>query len=153
MTPEQIQQARRVLLREEGVRLQPYKDHLGNWTIGVGRYMGPDLEKFTITESTANQMLIEDMMIAFTALERIYGRERVQKMTTPRIVALLSMAFQMGEAGLLKFTKMNQAVRDGDWEKAREYGAESVWAKQQTPKRADRTLRLLTENNFEAYEV
>lgn len=153
MTPEQIQQSRRVLLHEEGVRLKPYQDHLGNWTIGVGRLIGKDIRQFTISERTADQMLLEDMMIAFTAIERIYGRERVAKFTTPRVVALVSMAFQMGEAGLLKFTKMNQAIREGDWETAAEMGRQSLWYREQTPKRAERMMRLLTDNNFEAYQT
>ena len=40
-----INRLKKSLIEHEGLRYEPYKDHLGNWTIGVGHYIPKDQEE------------------------------------------------------------------------------------------------------------
>ena len=59
-----------------------------------------------------------------------------------RAIVLLSMAYQMGVGGLLKFRKMLAAIEDNDWPEAEKQALDSRWAKQ-TPDRAKRHAEIL----------
>ena len=55
----------------EGVRLTAYQDQVGVWTIGYG-HTGPDVTPgLTITQEQANNLLMEDIAGAATAVNRL----------------------------------------------------------------------------------
>ena len=60
------------LLRDEGKRLTPYRDTLGNWTVGIGHQLRPGEPRQPITESQCRNYLISDIVDAEHRLDRIH---------------------------------------------------------------------------------
>jgi len=122
------------LRRDEGVRRSAYQDHLGYWTIGVGRLIderkGGGLRDSEIGLLLAND--IEDRVRTLTdALPWFAGLDPIRQ------AVLLNMAFQLGTAGLLAFTTTLTHVRAGRYIEASKAMLQSKWATQ-TPERAMR---------------
>ena len=123
---------RNLLLRDEGFRRSAYQDHLGYWTIGVGRLIdarkGGGIsreEAFFLLENDVNSKETElrAHFPPFSTLDRV------------RKAVLLSMAFQMGVMGLMAFRNTLRAVEERRWNDAAEGMLGSLWARQ-TPGRA-----------------
>jgi len=115
--------------RHEGLRLYPYQDTLGFWTIGYGRC----IEKKGITPQEAEIMLRRDVGEAIARYEDLPADVR-QKCNRARQDVLVSMIFQMGYLGVLKFKRMLGAIAAGDFERASREMENSLWARQ-TPRR------------------
>lgn len=130
MIPELVRQ----LKGDEGEVLHAYQDHLGFWTIGVGRLIdkrkGGGLRPFESDYLLRND--IEDRI-------NDVGKRLpwFQELDDARRGVLLNMAFQMGTEGLLGFKNTLEMVRRGEYEKAAEGMLNSKWA-EQTPERAKR---------------
>ena len=139
------------LRREEGVISYAYQDHLGYWTIGVGRLI--DKRKGgRLTDAEINVLLANDIAEKRAQLARdpdtAAAWERV-KGDPVRAVALLSMGFQMGvgasgkdDAGLSGFDSSLALVAAGRFADAAAAMLKSLWAKQ-TPERAQRVAAML----------
>jgi lysozyme len=124
----------RQLKGDEGVRKCAYQDHLGFWTIGVGRLVdarkGAGLRDDEITYLLNND--IDDRINAVgKALPWFQNLDDVRK------GCLLNMAFQLGTDGLLGFKNTLALIRDGKYAEAAEAMLLSRWA-EQTPARAKR---------------
>lgn len=127
------------LKREEGCVLQAYQDHLGYWTIGIGRLID-GRKGGGITEEEAEFLLGNDIDKVRRKLNMAIPWWNGQP---PEIrVALASMAFQMGAQGMLNFRKMLAALERGNREKAAEEALDSAWARQ-TPERARRVAAMI----------
>jgi lysozyme len=130
----------RQLKGDEGVKPCAYQDHLGFWTIGVGRLVdgrkkGAGLRPDEITYLLNND--IDDRINALTkALPWFQDLDDVRK------GVLIAMAFQMGTEGLLGFERTLSLIRDGKYENAAHAMLQSKWA-QQTPERAQRMAEQL----------
>lgn len=115
---------RDLLIKHEGLRLRPYRDTVGKLTIGVGR----NLDDKGISEDEAFIMLDNDIKdtktILFKALPWAF------QLDEPRQIVLLSMAFNMGLAGLLEFKNTLNAVETGDYSGAAKHMLNSKWAAQ-----------------------
>ena len=101
------------LKRHEGLWLEPYRDHKGNWTIGYGHFMGPG--KFVISKRIADAILDEDLHRAtfeYTTL----GWE----LDPVRRDVVIEMIFWHGLRGFLGFRKAIAAIEREDWETAAE---------------------------------
>lgn len=127
------------LVRDEGWQESPYRDSLGFLTIGYG---------FLIDERKPVKLPREvgELWLRIAAEERWHSLlnrlpwladqpEDVQR-------ALANMAYQMGPDGVLKFSKMLLALRNGSRERAAAESLDSTWAKQ-TPLRAQRVAKLI----------
>ena len=133
----------RHLLREEGERLEPYVDSMGYWTIGVGHlidsrkggHLPGYINAFPITEEQSRGLLLEDVREKRKNLE--IALPWLPSLSPTRQCVLLSMAFQMGIAGLLKFRTTLSRTRRGDYNGAAASMLQSLWASQ-TPDRAAR---------------
>lgn len=124
----------RLLRGEEGEVLTEYKDHLGYSTIGVGRLI--DARKGGgITAEESAYLLSNDIQKKLSELER--KLPWIKELDEARRGVLLSMAFQMGTAGLLGFKNTLEMVRTGRYTDAAKGMLNSLWAKQ-TPQRAKR---------------
>ena len=64
-------------------------------------------------------------------------------MTDARKRALANMCFQLGADGLSKFKRMIAAIFDENWEQAAIEALDSKWAKQDTPRRAQKVATML----------
>ena len=123
------------LRREEGVIPHAYQDHLGFWTIGVGRLI--DKRKGgRLTDAEIDFLLANDIERFVAAMDGWPAWERV-KADTVRAVALLSMCFQMGPVGLSGFKTTLGHIAAGRWDEAATNMLASKWASQ-TPARAKR---------------
>jgi lysozyme len=124
----------------EGEVLHAYQDHLGYWTIGVGHLI--DKRKGGgIPVSISRQLLAMDIKEKTRELsEKLPWTASLDE---ARFSALVNMAFQMGVEGVLKFPKMLLHLRNGNWQGACDAALDSIWAREQTPKRAQRIARQL----------
>lgn len=139
------------LRREEGVIPYAYQDHLGYWTIGVGRLI--DKRKGgRLTDAEINFLLANDISSKRAQLasdpDTAAAWARV-KGDPVRAVALLSMGFQMGvgaagkdDAGLSGFDASLALIAAGKFADAAASMLKSLWAKQ-TPERAQRVAAML----------
>jgi lysozyme len=125
---------------EEGVVPNAYQDHLGFWTIGVGRLI--DKRKGgRLTNAEIDMLLANDIaekaasMAGWPAWERVKG-------DPVRATALLSMCFQLGTQGLAGFKNTLALIAAGRFPEAATNMLASKWA-EQTPARAKRVAAML----------
>lgn len=127
------------LIRDEGVVLHAYQDHLGFWTIGCGRLID-QRRGGGITHDEAMMLLQHDIDRVCAELDEAIPWWISHSDNRRRVLA--SMAFQLGVAGLLSFRNTLAAVRRQDYEAAAEGMLRSRWATQ-TPVRARRLADLM----------
>jgi lysozyme len=107
----------RQLNGDEGRKPCAYQDHLGFWTIGIGRLVDDRKPGAGLRPKEMDYMLAND----------IEDRQGV----------LLNMSFQLGVDGLLAFKNTLALVRQGKYAEAADAMLQSKWAGQ-TPERAKR---------------
>ncbi len=126
---------KRELIRDEGQRMKPYRDSLGNWTVGVGHLLvGNELQRFvdpvtgkprrTLTDAECGDMLTGDIVDAEHNLNRILPGWR--GLDDVRQRALLNLSFNLGPR-LGKFVGFLRCVEDGLWDAAAEHLKNSRW--------------------------
>jgi lysozyme len=118
---------RTLLLRDEGYRRSAYQDSLGFWTIGIGKLI--DARKGGgITLSEAVFLLDNELVqkMRFLDAEIPWWRQ----LSPVRRAVLMSMAFQLGAAGLLSFRTTLRHVESGRFAEAAEAMLLSRWATQ-----------------------
>lgn len=133
---------REQLIRDEGVRLSPYRDSRGFLTIGIGHNL--DAKPLS---SRAVEVIFDDD-VADVANELTARLPWIDTLHEARRGALLNMAFQMGVDGLLGFTKMLNAIRLGLWRLAADEMLESAWHRQ-TPERCERLARQVVTGEWQ----
>lgn len=141
---------RSMLIRDEGWRYVAYPDPLTGgapWTVGVG-HTGPEVHKGLIWgDEEVNAALDADIAKARASCVANFDPWFCQ-LSEPRQAVLISMAFQMGLAGLSKFVRMLAAVRDQHYDLAADEMRSSLWAKQ-TPHRAARMALQLSSGSWQ----
>lgn len=128
---------------DEGSIPHAYQDHLGYWTIGVGRLI--DKRKGgQLTDDEINYLLNNDITKRYEELK--IKLPWFVKLTDARQRAVVNMAFQMGVEGLMGFKNsllsLENALRTGDYNKAADNFMKSKWA-EQTPQRAKRVTDMI----------
>lgn len=150
---------------EEGDKPRAYKDHLGYWTIGIGRLIDPrkggritpaeldvliandpsrrggTIMDWTLTPAERSMLLKNDVKRFTDAMKDWPAWKRVQG-DIPRMVAMTSMCFQMGEKGFAKFVNTLAMIAAGRFADAATNMLKSEWA-DQTPERAARVAALM----------
>lgn len=112
---------------EEGFREKPYLDTLGVPTFGYG---------FTwISKEEANAILRERIVDIEKELQSSF--EWYNHMNDTRKTVLVSMVYQLGMGGLMKFKNFIKALEAEDYDLAALEMLDSRWAAQ-TPNRANR---------------
>jgi GH24 family phage-related lysozyme (muramidase) len=120
------------LMMDEGLRYEPYKDTLGNATIGFGHLIRSGEEFAKLTPRQAIELLRDDYAIAKQSVERRYPWASGDVK-----LVLTNMSFQLGEVRLAKFKKALAALKAKDYDLAAAEFLDSRWARQ-APKRAQR---------------
>lgn len=119
---------------DEGEKLHAYQDHLGYWTLGVGRLI--DKRKGGgITLEESSYLLENDIRKRRAEVAR-----RIpwfEGLDVVRQGVLLNMAFQMGVDGLMGFKNTLGMISRREYNDAARGMLQSLWAKQ-TPERAYR---------------
>lgn len=130
-----IDQLTAQLRRDEGVKPAAYQDHLGYWTIGVGRLIDSRKPGTGLRPDEIDYLLRNDIADRVASLRK--ALPWFEKLDQARQGVLINMAFQMGTAGLLAFRHTLALVRDEKYTEAAEQMLKSKWA-EQTPARAKR---------------
>jgi len=148
----------RIVRYEEGFSARPYLDTLGYVTIGLGTKLhkkkGMDPEDFPIRVNLeqAETWLYRELASKDTALRKSQVKHTYESLDDERRAIILSMTYQMGTSGVLKFKKMWAALEVGDFELAATEALDSRWASQ-TPGRAGRHAKILMgERLFDVYK-
>lgn len=120
------------LIRDEGLRLKPYKDSVGKTSIGIGR----NLDDNGISNSEAMILCRDDIIQVVGGLNAHLTWWTTISEVRQRVLA--NMAFNMGLSKLLGFRKMLAACSAGAYEEAAREMLNSQWAKEV----GDRAIRL-----------
>ena len=162
----------RSLVFEEGFVNKPYYDQFKYPHIGIGtllkkqRYyslteswklveqrLGRKIPEKRISEEEAKRLATEEInkikgeINRFPLLSSVYNT-----VSQTRKYALISMCYQMGTAGVSKFTTSLSLMLQEEWSEVYKNLLKSKWAKQ-TPKRAMRISSVLRDNNFGSYPI
>lgn len=139
----------------EGLRLKPYKDSKGLWTIGIGDLIDQKTMSFKeaihlwnngITESAAIERCKQNIRIAALDARRVLGPEYYDELSEVRQEVLTEMVFQMGAYGVSLFKKTISFIRSGQHKLASMEMLDSKWHRTDSPGRAE-TLAMRYENN------
>jgi len=122
------------LEQEEGRKPSVYKDHLGFYTIGIGRLVD-ERKGGGLSDEEIDFLLTND--IKKKTAELLQKAPWVAALDQVRLDALIAMAFQLGVDGLLGFKTSLGLIKDGRYTEAAEQMLKSLWASQ-TPARAKR---------------
>ena len=138
-----IQRLKKSVIKHEGVRYAKYKDHLGNWTIGVGHLIKPDEDFGTVdlTNEQVDKILNVDLNIAINDARHFISENDIAEEAFEIVV---EMAFQLGLTRLLGFKNFRKSLQEANYRESAAHMLDSRWAKQ-TPNRAN-TLALQMEN-------
>lgn len=121
------EQLRSQLIKQEGVRLEAYKDSEGYWTIGIGRLI--DTRKGgKISMREALDMLDNDIYEKMKDVDNAFPWSA--GLNQARYDVLVNMSFNMGTAGLKTFRKMLAAAQAGAFNTAADEMLDSKWARQ-----------------------
>lgn len=112
------------LMRDEGVRLKPYRCTAGKLTIGVGR----NIEDNGITNDEAAYLLKNDIKNCERDLDTLLPGWK--NFSDARQRVLLNMTFNMGRARLAGFAKFLGCLKMSDFVGAADQMMDSAWAKQ-----------------------
>ena len=126
------------LMEEEGFNAHVYLDTVGCQTIGYGR----NLRDVGITREEALYLLRNEVALALSAL---FSRLPWAKdLTEARQRVLVDMIYNMGIAGLCKFTTFLACLRRSEYEDAAKAMLDSKWATQ-VHGRATRLAKMVVE--------
>ncbi len=123
-----------MIVRHEGNILHAYQDHLGYWTIGVGRLID-ERKGGGISQEEARYLLENDLRKCRMDLSHEIFDDEWVRITAERQNALIDMRFQLGPGGFRSFSNMIQAIKDDDWDRVADEALNSKYA-EQTPERA-----------------
>ncbi len=131
--------AAKLIEEEEGRIPYAYPDHLGFLTIGVGHLIdarkGGRIPDFIISD-----LLEYDLDTCIGQARTLAGWEQLNDVQR---AAVVSMVFQLGIGGVKGFRKFCGALAAGDIKGAAREGRDSKWWREDTPKRAERQMKML----------
>ena len=139
-----IEQLRKELEVDEGVKHEIYNDHLGYATFGIGHLVrdsdpehGQEIGT-PVSEERVIAAFDEDVQVVLADCERLYNDFNVLPEECQLIIA--NMMFNMGRPRLSKFKGMKAGVDAQDWNKAADEMIDSAWYRQ-VPNRAGRLVK------------
>ena len=139
-----IEQLRKQLELDEGVKYEIYNDHLGYATFGIGHLiLDSDPEQGSsvgtpVSESRVAEAFQSDIVQVVSDCETLYPDFESLPEDAQRIIA--NMMFNMGRPRLSKFKGMKRGVDSRDWNAAADEMVDSAWYRQVT----NRAERLVT---------
>ena len=108
----------KMIRHHEGVRVKPYQDAIGLWTVGVGHLIGdgktlPDEWNRTLTMGEVDEILRKDLARFEAGVERLCPTG----LTQSRFDALVSISFNFG-LGNLQRSSIRMKHNRGEFEDA-----------------------------------
>jgi len=138
-----IDELKKEIEADEGVKYEIYLDHLGYPTVCCGHLIQPDDEEYgkevgtTITEARCSTLFASDIDGVLADCGRLYATFSDLPDEAQKIIA--NMMFNMGLTRLSKFKKMKAAIEKGDFKEAANQMHDSKW-RTQVPNRAERLI-------------
>lgn len=111
------------LMRDEGLRLHPYKDTVGKLTIGFGR----NLDDVGISREEAEDMLDNDIEQVQSELSNF---DWYNQLDSKRRDVIANMCFNLGLPTLMQFENMIAALSAHQYQRAADEMLDSKWARQ-----------------------
>ena len=134
---------------DEGFRPKMYTDTLGRYTIGIGFCLDRIEMPLMVAEYWCNMILRErEIQLCRTPLHPVYIN-----LNAPRQFAILNMCYQLGVYGVSRFSKMWAALDNESYKEAGAEALDSIWARIQTPERAQRIANVLETGKLTAYGI
>lgn len=134
------------VLRHEGLRSLPYRDTLGNYTIGVGHLITEDQAQELasgIDHAKIMEWLEQDLDNASAQL--VHYLPWVVHLSKIRQEIFIEMIFQLGITGFLGFHSMLSCAKEGDIDGVVSSMKHSLWHTQ-TPNRCEELANLYLNN-------
>ena len=131
-----IDQLRKELERDEGVKYEVYHDHLGYPTFGIGHLVvehDPEYGKEIgthVPEYRVIKAFKQDIKTVLSDCNRLYKDFEDLPEEAQRVIA--NMMFNMGYTRLSKFRGMKRGVDARDWNDAADEMVDSRWYNQVT---------------------
>ena len=113
-----------ILIKHEGLRLKPYLDTVGKWTVGCGR----NLSDNGISEEEAMTMLENDIQTTIKDINNNF--DWYTRLNDARRIVIISMVFNMGISRFKGFKKTINLIEDKDYKEAAQEMLNSKWATQ-----------------------
>ena len=107
----------------EGLKLKPYLDTVGVWTVGYGHNLN-----VPISTKAAKQILLDDIADAMN--DCIHAFPWFMELSEPRQHAMIDLMFNMGMGRLSGFKKFLQAMSLGNYDTAADELVDSKWYEQ-----------------------
>ena len=138
-----IEQLRKELEVDEGVKYEIYNDHLGYPTFGIGHLVrdtdpeaGAELGT-PVTEDRVIEAFNEDVETVLSDCAILY--DDFDDLPEEAQLIIANMMFNLGRPRLTKFKGMKAGVDARDWKKAANEMVDSAWYRQ-VPNRANRLV-------------
>ena len=153
------------LIFEEGLNLKRHqvdgKDHIGygfnledEWDQQLLDYLNVEHEDDIdeLTQEEADYILDWWIETITSTISQRFG-ESFTKLSPLRQENLFSMRYQMGAGGLRKFRMMWDAIDKENWAEAGRQMLDSLWAREQSPKRAERIATTFIHDDEQYLEL
>lgn len=127
------------LIRDEGLRLTPYKCTAGKLTIGIGR----NIEDKGITEDEAHYMLYNDIRECLSDCVLIFGDDW-KYFSDARKRVFVNMRFNLGPKGFRSFKNTIRYAKMRDWIMVAQNMRNSRWYNQ-VGDRAKRLIKMVID--------
>ena len=137
------QSLKKRIKNNEGFSTTPYKDQLGNLTIGYGHLIKKNEKNFFSKKHNKiflNKVFEKDFKEALGSFNKHFDRPKFKSKKTKEL--FIEMIFQMGIKKVLKFKKMINLIKNDNKNLAAVEMMNSLWYVQ-TPKRVENLI-----NNF-----
>mgnify|MGYP005624218919 CR=1 FL=1 len=139
-----IDQLRKELEVDEGVKYEIYNDHLGYPTFGIGHLVIDTDPEYgqevgtSVSEDRVAEAFDKDVRTVISDCETLYPDFDELPEECQLIIA--NMMFNMGRPRLKKFKGMKRGVDSRDWNAAADEMIDSAWYRQ-VPNRAGRLVK------------
>ena len=143
-----IEQLRKELEVDEGVKYEIYNDHLGYPTFGIGHLVRDDDPEFgqpvgtAVSEDRVNECFDKDVEIVIDDCRQLY--EDFDDLPSEAQLIIANMMFNMGRPRLSKFKGMKAGCDARDWNKMADEMVDSRWH-DQVPNRAKRLVKRIRD--------
>ena len=137
-TPNWEEREKQELVLDEGRTSRSYRDQFGNWTNGIGHFLGPNPIYANVVwdDPTIDQTFAVDFEDAVLDATRAYPSWN--DLDDPRKGAIVNMAFQLGAVKLSRFVTFFSYLAKGEFEEAAQDLMNHTLYAKQTPARASR---------------
>ena len=139
-----MEEFKKEIIEDEGVKHEVYLDHLGLPTMGVGHLITEWDEEYydkpvgtRVPHEQVNDWFSRDIAITLNDCKDIFPD--FDDLPSEAQLVIANMCFQLGRPRLSKFKNFIAAVNDRDWMKAADEMEDSRWHKQTTA-RAERLI-------------